>query len=62
MTIMFPGTVLEDKVEVPISKLKHLVNEGEIGFIKLEVIADDVKLEVDYSKKKPKVFVEIVGR
>lgn len=46
MTYLFKGKIYETGVcEFELPKLKGILNEGSIGMVKLEVIADDVHFE-----------------
>jgi len=65
--VMFKGTISEDgKVNVPVKRLRGLIDENTEGTIKLEVIAEETyftpwesKFKVEQSKK---VTVEVVSQ
>jgi hypothetical protein len=64
LNLMFTGDIKSDGTcSIPISKLKGIFNEGDVGKLKLEVIADDVLFspwESDFSiKTQRKVQVEV---
>ena len=40
--ILFEGTISGDKCSIPIKKLKYILESGDKGKLKLEIIADDV--------------------
>ena len=55
-TLMFPGEIQSNKVNIPIRKL-NIFKEGEIGKIKLEVIAEGTQFipwEDDFKIKRSK--------
>lgn len=40
--LLFEGTIQNNKCNIPIKKLKNILEEGDTGRLRLEVIADDV--------------------
>jgi len=64
-TLLFPGVINKDSISIPISKLKDVISEGDIGTMKLEVIADDchfTPLVMEYvASLKRKVVAEVTS-
>jgi hypothetical protein len=64
MSLLFEGSLKDEKCSIPIKKLKKYIKAGDTGTMKLEVIADDTFFspwESDFkAKASRKVTAEVV--